>query len=125
MNPSENLLALVARGHEIMARERALLMRGEFDEVARLSDDKRGLLGALEAAIREARGTESVRRALAALIADSRRNERLLAAARQGVAAARRRIDAIIATGRGAVAYNRDGSVIASRDDATQKSKTA
>jgi hypothetical protein len=125
MSPADHLLALTAKGHELMARERSLLLRGEFEGVARLSDDKRSLLGALEAAMRRVRGTDPVRRALAELIADSRRNERILAAARNGVAAARRRVETIIATGRGAVAYDRDGSTIASRDDATQKSKRA
>jgi hypothetical protein len=125
MNAIDDLLALVTKGHDLMARERMLLMRGEFEGAARLSNDKLDLLGALEAAMRRVRGTDSVRRALAALIADSRRNERILAAARQGIAAARRRIDAVIATGRGAVAYDRDGSTITSRDDATQKSKRA
>ncbi len=31
MNPAEHLLSLVAHGHDLMARERSLLLRGEFD----------------------------------------------------------------------------------------------
>lgn len=125
MNPPDRLIALVSQGHDLMARERSLLLRGEFEHVAHLSAEKHGLLQALEAAMTRAQGTDSVRKALAALIADSRRNERIILAARQGVAIARRRIEAIIATGRGAVAYNRDGTAITSRDDATQKSSRA
>jgi hypothetical protein len=125
MNPESHLLSLTAQGHEMMARERSLLMRGEFADVALLSADKEGLLVTLEATMARMRGTGPVRDALAALIADSRRNERIIMAARQGVATARRRIDAIIATRRGAVAYDRDGSAITSRDDATQKSSRA
>lgn len=125
MNPPDRLIALVSQGHDLMARERSLLLRGEFEHVAHLSSEKNGLLQALEAAMTRAQGTDSVREALAALIADSRRNERIILAARQGVAIARRRIEAIIATGRGAVAYNRDGTAITSRDDATQKSSRA
>lgn len=125
MNPERDLLSLTAQGHEMMARERSLLLRGEFAGVARLSADKEGLLVTLEATMAQMHGTEAVRNALAALIADSRRNERIIVAARQGVATARRRIEAIMATRRGAVAYDRDGSAITSRDDATQKSSRA
>ncbi len=125
MTPADHLLSLLARGHDLMARERSMLLHGEFEGLARLSADKHGLLAAIETAIARARGTEPVREALAALIADGRRNERIILAARQGVTAARRRIEAIIATGRGAVAYDRDGSAITSRDDATQKSSRA
>lgn len=125
MSPADHLLSLVAQGHDLMARERSLLLRGEFDGLARLSADKHGLLDSLEAAMARVRGTEPVRTALVALIADSRRNERIILAARHGITGARRRIEAIIATGRGAVAYDRDGSAITSRDDATQKSSRA
>jgi hypothetical protein len=111
MNPPDRLISLVSQGHELMARERDLLLLGEFEGVAHLTADKHGLLQALEAAMKRARGTEPVRAALAALIADSRRNERIILAA--------------IATGRGAVAYDRDGTAITSRDDATQKSSRA
>ena len=125
MTPVDRLLSLLARGHDLMDRERSLLLRGAFDGLARLSADKQELLVSLEAAMARVHGTETVREALAALIDDSRRNERIILAARQGVAAARRRIKTIIATGRGAVAYDRDGSAITSRDDATQKSSSA
>jgi len=125
MSPADHLLSLVAQGHDLMARERSLLLRGEFDGLARLSADKHELLDSLEAAMARVRGTEPVRTALVALIADSRRNERIILAARHGITAARRRIEAIIATSRGAVAYDRDGSAITSRDDATQKSSRA
>lgn len=125
MNPADHLLSLIEQGHDLMARERSLLLRGELDGLARLSADKHGLLVSLEAAMARVHGTGPVRTALAALIADSRRNERIILAARQGIAAARRRIEAIIATSRGAVAYDRDGSAITSRDDATQKSSSA
>ena len=125
MTPADRLLSLLARGHELMARERSLLLCGEFEGLERLSTDKHGLLVSLEAEMTRVEGTEPVRVALEALIADSRRNERIIAAARQGVGAARRRIKAIVATGRGAVAYDRDGAAITSRDDATQKSSSA
>ena len=125
MSPADHLLSLVAQGHDLMARERSLLLRGEFDGLARLSADKHELLDSLEAAMARVRGTEPVRTALVALIADSRRNERIILAARHGITSARRRIEAIIATSRGAVAYDRDGSAITSRDDATQKSSRA
>ncbi len=125
MSPADHLLSLVAQGHDLMARERSLLLRGEFDGLARLSADKHELLDSLEAAMARVRGTEPVRTALVALIADSRRNERIILAARHGITGARRRIEAIIATSRGAVAYDRDGSAITSRDDATQKSSRA
>lgn len=125
MNPADRLMSLISQGHELMALERSLLMRGEFGDVAGLSADKAGLLSSLEAVIAQVRGTEPVRTALAALVADSRRNEHIIIAARQGVSAARWRIDAIIATGRGAVAYDRNGNAITSRDDATQKSSRA
>ena len=125
MTPVDHLLSLLAQGHELMARERSLLLHGEFGGLARLSADKHGLLTSIEAAIERVHGTEPVRTALAALIADGRRNERIIVAARQGIAAARRRIETIIATGRGAVAYDRDGLAITSREDATQKSSSA
>ena len=125
MNLENDLLSLTALGHEMMARERSQLMRGEFAFVAMLSVEKESLLVKLEAAMVRTRGTKPVRRALAALIADSRRNERIIVAARQGVATARRRIDAIAAIRRGAVAYDRDGASITSRDDATQKNSRA
>ena len=125
MTPADYLLTLVDEGHDLMARERSLLLRGDFDGVAHLSIDKDGLLKSLEEEMPRVHGTEPVRAALAALIADSRRNELIILAARQGIAGARRRIDAIIATGRGAVAYDRDGTAITSRDDATQKSSRA
>lgn len=122
---TDQLLALTAQGHDLMARERSLLLRGDLEEVARLSGDKHGLLAALEDAMAQVHDSKPVRAALTALIADSQRNERLILAARQGVSAARRRIEAIVATGRGAVAYDRDGSAITSRDDAMQKSSRA
>jgi hypothetical protein len=125
MNSESQLLSLTAQGHEMMARERSLLMQGQFANVALLSADKAGLLETLEVTMAQMHGTEPVRNALAALIADSRRNERIIIAARQGVASARRRIEAIIATRRGAVAYGRDGSAITSRDDAAEKSSRA
>lgn len=125
MTPAERLLALVEDGRALMARERVLLMRGAVDEVARLGAEKAALLESLQRVIRQVRGTAGLRAALDGLIAESRRNEQLLHAARQGVAAARRRIAAILATRRGAVAYDRDGSVIASREDGVREDSRA
>ncbi|MFQ5567804.1 MAG: hypothetical protein ACE5EU_15740 [Paracoccaceae bacterium] len=125
MTPADHLLALVDKGHDLMARERSLLLSGEFAGLARLSAEKHGLLVSLEEAMGRVRGTRQVRAAIAALIDDSRRNERIILAARQGIGAARRRIETIIATGRGAVAYDRDGAAITSRDDAAQKNSRA
>lgn len=125
MSTDARLLALVDSGHELMARERALLRRGDFAGAAELAASKQALLAALEEAMARSRATGSVRRALAALIEDGRRNERLILSARRGLSLARRRIDAIIATLRGAVAYDREGQSITSRDDAAQKSSRA
>ena len=125
MSPDDRLHALVAEGHTLMARERSLLLRGKFDGLAELSADKLGLLNGLEDMIAQVRGTDSARTALAGLIADSQRNETIIHAARQGLSGARRRIDAIISAGRGAVAYDRDGSAITSRDDAARNSSRA
>ena len=125
MSTDSRLLALVDSGHELMARERALLRRGDFAGAAELAASKQALLAALEEAMARSRATGSVRRALAALIEDGRRNERLIISARRGLSLARRRIDAIIATLRGAVAYDREGQSITSRDDTVQKSSRA
>lgn len=125
MSATGQLLALVATGHELMTRERTLLLKGDFATAVRLASEKHELLASLEPAMARVRGTDAVRTALAGLIAEGRRNERILIAARQGLAQARRRIDAIVATLRGAVAYDRDGQTIASREDATQKSSRA
>ena len=83
MNPTDHLLSLIEQGHDLMARERSFLLRGEFDGLARLSADKHGLLVSLEAAMARVRGTGPVRTAIAALIDDSHRNERIILAARQ------------------------------------------
>ena len=122
MTKSPDLLDLIGRGHDLMARERAMLMRGAYGDAAALGSDKSALLSALEQTITQIRGTEPLRAALKGLISDSRRNERLILAAKDGITAAGRRIEVIIATGRGAVAYERDGSLISSRADQTQKS---
>lgn len=125
MTAEARLLSAVAAGNELIERERGMLARGEFAEVARLSAGKQALLAELESAIRHVRGTGELRDALEHLISASRRNERMILAARQGVAQARRRIDAIVATMRGAVAYDRDGAQITSRDDGAKKSSRA
>jgi len=125
VSPPERLLALVAHGQALLARERELIGRGEFGGVADLAEEKAALLEALQALIREVHGSEEVRAALSALISESRRNERLLQAARQGIAGARRRIEAIAATKRGAVAYDRDGTPINSREDGVKESSRA
>lgn len=125
MSTDARLLSLVDSGHELMSRERALLTRGDFAGAAELAASKQALLASLEQEMARARGTSPVRRALAALIEDGRRNERLILSARQGLSLARRRIDAIIATLRGVVAYDREGRPITSRDDAGQKSSRA
>lgn len=125
MTPAERLLALVAEGRDLLERERALLLRGAFAELAELAGAKSALLEALDGLAGQVRGTEEVRAALTGLIAESRRNERLIEAARQGVGTARRRLGAIAATRQGAVAYDRDGSAIGSREDAISESSRA
>lgn len=125
MTPAERLLARVADGRALMGRERALIGRGELAGLAGLAEEKTTLLDELEALIREVRGTQELRGALAALIDEARRNERLIQAARQGISGARRRIEAIAATRRGAVAYDRDGTAISSREDSVTESSRA
>lgn len=121
MTPDERFLALIGQGHDLMDRERACLTGGHLGALGRLAEEKSALLAALEPAMARVRGTAPVRNAVAGLVAASRRNERLILAARQGLAAARRQIDSIIAASRGAVAYDRDGASITSRDDAAQR----
>lgn len=125
MNAEERFLDLVRHGHALMARERAALTRGELQVVGGFVAEKAELLDALDAAAGLVRGTAPVRAAIAALAEDGRRNERMILSARQGVAAARRRIEAILAAERGAVAYDRNGSVIASHDDSVRRRSRA
>lgn len=125
MNPVDRLFVLVEGGHQILARERELLLRGDLARAALLCADKQALLASLDAVIPRVRATTPVRDAIMRLIEDGRRNERLILAARQGLALARRRLEAIAAMLRGAVAYDRDGARISCRDDAAEKSKRA
>lgn len=125
MTGEARLLSLVDSGHDLILRERSLLRLGDIAGAAELCTGKQALLDELEQVMRSVRRTERVRAALEELIGESRRNERLILAARQGLAVARRRIDAVTATLRGAVAYDRDGAPIASRDDGVQKSSRA
>lgn len=125
MTDAAQLMSLVEDGHALMARERGFLVRGDFSGTAELAAEKRRLLEALEAVMPQVRGTDPVRAALTGLIADGRRNERMILSARQGLSRARRRLEAIVATMRGVVAYDRDGNPISSRDDAAQKSSRA
>lgn len=125
MTSGDRLLRIIAEGHALLARERELMGRGDYAGMAGLSDEKQAMLERLEQAIREVRGTPGLRAALSALIEDGRRNERLIHAARQGVSGARRRIDAILATKRGAVAYDRFGASISSREDSVSESSRA
>ena len=122
MTGEAELLELIGQGQMLLEREHALLLTGDVAAVADLAEQKRAFVGALDAAAAQGRATPVLRDALARLIEQSRHNEQLLLAARRGVAAARRQIAAIRATGRGAVAYARDGSPIASRDDPARKS---
>lgn len=122
MSGEEGLLSLAAEGRDILLRERALLTGGDFDGLAPLAAEKQRLLQALEAAIPESGAGRGARAALEALIAEARRNEQLILAARQGVAVARRRIRQIADAADGAVAYGRDGTLIASNADRIRKS---
>ena len=125
MTPAEQLLRVIGEAHALLARERDLISRGDFTGLAALAGAKQAALEEIDEVIRRVRGTPGLRAALTGLIEDGRRNERLLAAARQGVAGARRRIDAIRATRRGAVAYDRHGAPIRSREDAVSESSRA
>lgn len=122
---AEALIDLVAAGHRLLAAERVLFLRGDYDGVARVAVDKTDLIARLETTMRGLRGSSELHRALGALIADSRRNERIILAARAGVTQARRKIASIVATEKGAVAYDRDGSRITSAADAYGKTKRA
>ena len=133
MSATERMLRTIADGHALLARERELMRAGDYAGMAGLSGEKQVMLRTLEELIRrigaERRHHEDkvpeLRAALAALVEDSHRNERLIEAARQGVAAARRRIGTILATRRGAVAYDRDGAPISSREDGVSESSRA
>ncbi|MGF1445899.1 MAG: hypothetical protein ACFBRM_06815 [Pikeienuella sp.] len=119
------LESLIAEGAALLAKERAQLLTGRFDGLARLAKAKQALLEQLEQAIPATPGSPTLKRALQSLVAQSRRNERLLAAARAGVAAARRRIKEIAAARTGDVAYRADGSRVVSREDAAGPSTRA
>ena len=125
MTPAERLLRTIGEAHALLARERDLIGRGEFAGLVALADAKQAALAEIDEVIRQVHGTPELRAALSGLIEDSWRNERLIAAARQGVAGARRRIGAILATRRGAVAYDRHGAPIRSREDAVSESSRA
>lgn len=125
MTPADQVLQAIADGHGLLAREREMLDSGDYAGMAGLVAEKQALLDRLEQLIRQVRGTAGLRAALTALIEDSRRNELLIQAARQGVVGARRRIETILATKRGAVAYDRDGAPISSREDSVSESSRA
>jgi len=114
---SAALERLIEDGHRLLAEERAILTAGRFDAISRITQAKQALLAELEPEVEHCRPTAALRLALERLIEESRRNERLIEAARAGLAAARRRIEAIVATRLGAVAYDKDGSVITSTAD--------
>lgn len=117
--------ALLAEGRALLARERGLLLGGDYLRAEALAAEKRAYLDRLESVWPTVAPAEGLREGLTALAGDARRNERLFLAAREGLAAARRRIAALQATRTGAVAYARDGSRITSRADACGKTKSA
>jgi len=122
MDDAETLLA---EGHALLARERALLTAGELTNLEGLALEKAAFVERLEAAWPGMERAAAMREGLSALITDARANERLIHAVRDGLGAARRRIAALEATRAGAVAYARDGSRIASRADACGTTKCA
>lgn len=122
---AQDLLDLVAVGHKLLAQERVLFMRAQYAAAAELALEKQTLLDRIEQTMRGLRATPALTAALKALIEDSRHNERVIQAARAGVAIARRKIAAIIATQRGAVAYDREGRRINSTADAMGKTRRA
>lgn len=133
MTAAKQMLETISAAHALLDRERELLSRGDYAGMAGLAGEKQVMLRTLEDLIRQASGERTndggsraeLRAALSALIDDSRRNERLIQAARQGVAGARRRIETILATRHGAVAYDRHGAPISSREDTVSESSRA
>ena len=119
------VVEIVEEGMTLLEREREVLRAGDFPAVSSITSKKTDLLARLETAMRGVRRTAVIVEAVEALISESRRNEGMIRAALQGLAAAKRRIAAIIATGKGAVAYAEDGSRIKSRADATRATKRA
>ncbi len=123
--PAEAIHEITREAREVLRNERSVLLEGQYESVPALTKRKEELLMRLEVEMRRAYRTRPVVDAVSALIADSRRNEQMINAAINGVAQARRKIKLIVETGRGAVAYAEDGSLIRSRDDAVNSVKRA
>lgn len=121
----ESLEQLIADGRALLEQERERLLAGQIGAVVALAADKQRLAVLLEEGLPRAVPTPALRRALEGLVAQARENERLLAAARRGVADAERHLRAILATARGAVAYDRDGSAILGPDGSGRKGSRA
>ncbi|MEM6676686.1 MAG: hypothetical protein AAF675_02315 [Pseudomonadota bacterium] len=131
--PPEDLLALIAAGEAMLAREREACLAGAFVVLPGLAAEKRAFAGRLEAALAQPEAGAPLDRGrigqamagLARLQETARANERLLAAMRAGVRRAARELARMAASRRGAVAYARDGSEILSREDAAGRSRRA
>lgn len=122
---TNDVLAAVETGLQILNEERQAFLDGRYENVAQLTERKLAIIGELDAAIPRTPRTEIVVEAISLLIEQSRRNEQIIQAARQGLSYARRRIEAIRATERGDVAYAEDGSKIRSREDDPVQTKSA
>lgn len=122
---ADPVIEIVEEGLDLLAREREVLTSGRFPAMPTITAKKSDLLVRLEEAMHGARRTAVLVEAIGRLIAESRRNEGMIRAALQGFAAAKRRIAAIVATGKGAVAYAEDGTRISSRADRPGDSRRA
>ena len=121
----DDILSLVDEGLGLLAQERELLVSGQFPMIPSVTARKSEFIGRLESQLRTEERTALVVDAVRKLIAESRRNESMIRAALQGFAAAKRRVTAIVATGKGAVAYAEDGTRISSRADRSASSRQA
>lgn len=109
--------ALTAEGMDILDRERAAFVSGDYAEVVALTEAKLALLSRLDKALPTVPRNIRTLRRLERLVDASKRNEEIIAAARQGLSYAKLKIREIDSTRRGVVAYAQDGSRIESRAD--------
>ena len=116
---------IVEEALELLARERALFLTGDYEKIPQVSGQKISVLERIEDAIPFAPQTRATIAVIEELVIASRRNEEIIQAARQGLAHARRRISSIREARRGVVAYAEDGSQIASHADLIGREKSA
>jgi len=125
MSRRGELAELVSRGLALAEDERQLFLEGDFDDLETMTQKKSEFLDELAARASRVRADDEERQALSQLIRHSQRNEQIMAAARSGFRAARRRVESILATRKGAVAYDENGNEITSRADSMGKTSRA